>query len=238
MCVLCRDTFSRSDILKRHFQKCSVRRGNPTGLSHLSSPAAHLKKSQAASAKASNDVPSSASTPTPTAVPNGSFPGTVLANGTVSSNSSNFSDPPQIPYNLGGAPPNNLQRPRSGQSYTPNGHPLGPSASNSWSIHETKANPMLFHAPPPTSEPFGMAATGVEDKRSVMPNSQPQPNDDWNHMFPSGNDGYGMNPMFAHPMTGTYDQGQADDMKKEYGTHQGGSNGYYMPSSSLGPDGK
>lgn len=31
MCVLCRDTFSRSDILKRHFQKCSIRRGNPTG---------------------------------------------------------------------------------------------------------------------------------------------------------------------------------------------------------------
>lgn len=27
MCVLCRDTFSRSDILKRHFQKCSIRRG-------------------------------------------------------------------------------------------------------------------------------------------------------------------------------------------------------------------
>src|SRR5436190_2139158 len=35
MCSLCRDTFSRSDILKRHFQKCSIRRGNPTGLSHL-----------------------------------------------------------------------------------------------------------------------------------------------------------------------------------------------------------
>ncbi|KAK1519287.1 hypothetical protein CABS01_16607 [Colletotrichum abscissum] len=41
MCVLCRDTFSRSDILKRHFQKCSIRRGNPTGASHLSHPQAH-----------------------------------------------------------------------------------------------------------------------------------------------------------------------------------------------------
>ncbi|KAL5351014.1 hypothetical protein ACLOAV_004588 [Pseudogymnoascus australis] len=40
LCVLCRDTFSRSDILKRHFQKCSIRRGNPTGASHLS----HVKK--------------------------------------------------------------------------------------------------------------------------------------------------------------------------------------------------
>src|ERR1700760_4927781 len=35
MCVLCNDTFSRSDILKRHFQKCSIRRGNPTGANHL-----------------------------------------------------------------------------------------------------------------------------------------------------------------------------------------------------------
>ncbi|KAJ4414621.1 hypothetical protein N0V82_007804 [Gnomoniopsis sp. IMI 355080] len=52
MCVLCRDTFSRSDILKRHFQKCSIRRGNPTGVSHLSHPAAHVKKSQQAAAKA------------------------------------------------------------------------------------------------------------------------------------------------------------------------------------------
>lgn len=45
MCVLCRDTFSRSDILKRHFQKCSIRRGNPNGVSHLSHAQAHLKKS-------------------------------------------------------------------------------------------------------------------------------------------------------------------------------------------------
>jgi hypothetical protein len=48
MCVLCRDTFSRSDILKRHFQKCSIRRGNPTGASHLSHAQAHLKKNHPA----------------------------------------------------------------------------------------------------------------------------------------------------------------------------------------------
>ncbi|KAK4644377.1 hypothetical protein QC761_304240 [Podospora bellae-mahoneyi] len=52
MCVLCRDTFSRSDILKRHFIKCSVRRGNPTGASHLSHPQAHVKKNAAAQQKA------------------------------------------------------------------------------------------------------------------------------------------------------------------------------------------
>lgn len=48
MCVLCRDTFSRSDILKRHFQKCSIRRGNPTNATHLSHPQAHVKKNAAA----------------------------------------------------------------------------------------------------------------------------------------------------------------------------------------------
>ncbi|KAM3562069.1 hypothetical protein ARSEF4850_002917 [Beauveria asiatica] len=37
-CVLCDDTFSRSDILKRHYQNCSARRGNPTRASHLSHP--------------------------------------------------------------------------------------------------------------------------------------------------------------------------------------------------------
>ncbi|KAG0131100.1 putative Zinc finger, C2H2 type transcription factor [Tuber indicum] len=40
-CILCKDTFSRSDILKRHFQKCSIRRGNPTGATHLSHAHAH-----------------------------------------------------------------------------------------------------------------------------------------------------------------------------------------------------
>lgn len=48
-CGLCRDTFSRSDILKRHFQKCSVRRGNPTGENHLSHSRA-TKKSKLESA--------------------------------------------------------------------------------------------------------------------------------------------------------------------------------------------
>ena len=46
MCILCKDTFSRSDILKRHFQKCSIRRGNPTGATHLSYSHSHLKKTQ------------------------------------------------------------------------------------------------------------------------------------------------------------------------------------------------
>lgn len=46
-CILCSDTFSRSDILKRHFAKCSVRKGNPTGATHLSNAQSHLKKTDA-----------------------------------------------------------------------------------------------------------------------------------------------------------------------------------------------
>src|SRR4051794_25761227 len=52
MCVLCKDTFSRSDILKRHFQKCSLRRGNPTGATHLSHSHAYHKKTRSGSYKA------------------------------------------------------------------------------------------------------------------------------------------------------------------------------------------
>ena len=47
ICGLCNDSFSRSDILKRHFNKCSARRGNPTGQSHLThSRASKLKEKQ------------------------------------------------------------------------------------------------------------------------------------------------------------------------------------------------
>ena len=44
-CYLCSETFCRSDILKRHFQKCSVRRGNPSNVTHLTHAQAHLRKS-------------------------------------------------------------------------------------------------------------------------------------------------------------------------------------------------
>ncbi|OIW24947.1 hypothetical protein CONLIGDRAFT_673175 [Coniochaeta ligniaria NRRL 30616] len=44
LCTLCRATFSRSDILKRHFKNCSIRRGNPTGASHLSLPRSPTSK--------------------------------------------------------------------------------------------------------------------------------------------------------------------------------------------------
>lgn len=50
-CGLCKDTFSRSDILKRHFQKCADRRGNPTGQSHLHHSRANKKSRQEEAAR-------------------------------------------------------------------------------------------------------------------------------------------------------------------------------------------
>ena len=61
-CGLCRDQFSRSDILKRHFQKCSVRRGNPTGESHLS----HSRANKKARAEEEEEASSTEHTSTPT----------------------------------------------------------------------------------------------------------------------------------------------------------------------------
>lgn len=51
-CGLCNETFSRSDILKRHFLKCSERKGNPTGEHHLSHSRAAKKSRLEAAAKA------------------------------------------------------------------------------------------------------------------------------------------------------------------------------------------
>ena len=69
-CGLCRDTFSRSDILKRHFQKCSVRRGNPSGESHLSHSRAN-KKAKAEEEEASSTE--NTATPTDQSQPSSAF---------------------------------------------------------------------------------------------------------------------------------------------------------------------
>lgn len=60
MCHLCKDTFSRSDILKRHFQKCSLRRGNPTGANHLAHQRRNTNPSNRLSMGAESGGPSGA----------------------------------------------------------------------------------------------------------------------------------------------------------------------------------
>ncbi|MCJ1312937.1 hypothetical protein MMC25_006613 [Agyrium rufum] len=63
MCILCGDKFSRSDILKRHFQKCELRRGNPTGATHLSHASAHVKKNASKRSSGADLLADSASLP-------------------------------------------------------------------------------------------------------------------------------------------------------------------------------
>lgn len=237
MCVLCRDTFSRSDILKRHFQKCSVRRGNPAGLSHLSSPAAHLKKSQAASAKAGGDPGSTASTPTTANMANGGFPSTAMGSNNLPSSSASFSEAPSMSYNMANAPPGGLQRPAADQSFPQPGQTsVGPNGNGSWSMQNAKPNPMLFQSNPASPDHFGMAANNTDDKRNVIPGSHQQSGgEDW--IFnPAANDGYTMNPMFSTNMGPGYEHAH-NGVKKEYEHHDGNSNEYYMPSTSLGADG-
>jgi len=235
MCVLCRDTFSRSDILKRHFQKCSVRRGNPAGLSHLSSPAAHLKKSQAANAKAGGDQGSTASTPTTANIVNGGFPSTALGVGSAPGGGAHFSEAPSMSYNMPTAAAGNMQRPTSDQSFAPTSQSnVASNANGSWSMHNAKPNPMLFHSNPASPDQFGLAANNTDDKRNVMANSHQQSGEEW--MFqPGTHDGY-MNPIFSTNMGPGYEHAH-NGVKKEYDHHEGNTNEFYIPSTSLGADG-
>jgi Fungal specific transcription factor domain len=235
MCVLCRDTFSRSDILKRHFQKCSVRRGNPAGLSHLSSPAAHLKKNPGGNVKAGPDQNSAASTPTTANLANGGFPSTTMGVGSAPGSAAHFSEAPPMTYNMPTAPAGNMQRPAPNQPYAPNSQPsVGPNANGTWPMHNTKPNPMLFHSNPASPDQFGLAANTTDDKRNVIPNTHQQPGEDWLY-HPTANDGY-MNPIFSTNMGPGYEHAH-NGVKKEYEHHEGNTNDYYIPSTSLGADG-
>ncbi|EXJ58110.1 hypothetical protein A1O7_05534 [Cladophialophora yegresii CBS 114405] len=223
MCVLCNDTFSRSDILKRHFQKCSVRRGNPTGASHLSNPAAHIKKHQQKQATAS---PASATTPSSAVMPNPPYTTAAMPNTSAPTTSA---PAPGMAYAMQSNGQSDMQR--QGQPMQPGTGPgpMDPNA-NSWGpMQHQRSNQMMYHSNS-TPDHFGMQPGGGDDKRNVMPGPHHM-GDDWNHMFPAGgNEGY-MNPMF-----GGYEQ-QQNDVKKEFESHEGGSNGYYIPSTSLGADG-
>jgi len=216
MCVLCTDTFSRSDILKRHFQKCSVRRGNPTGASHLSNPAAHLKKSQAAAQKAaaaaaqasaaqspagqqsSNQPPASSAavqpSPYATSMPGNSMPATTASLPAMASmpyaNGQSDSKPPMAQQMQGGPDQNN---------------------GSQWGMHNGRNGQLMYSSN--TASP-AQGGHHVEN--------------DWNQFLPpAGNENY-MGQMYG------YEQAHPE-VKNE--SHESGSNGYYMPSTSLGADG-
>ena len=238
MCVLCRDTFSRSDILKRHFQKCSVRRGNPTGASHLSNPAAHLKKSQAAANEESKpkiESPINGANPS-SAINGASLPQNARNTGTLSSNSSNFSDPPANPFSTAATTPSGMHRSASHQKFGGQ-NPVGSASNGTWAPMQQTArsgNPAMYHSASASPHPFGLTATNAEERKPTMSTTSGV-GEEWNQMFqPGENQDY----IFATSMSGGYDTLQAQiDPKKEFDQGAGASNNYYIAPTSLGADG-
>ncbi|KAJ5666920.1 Zinc finger C2H2 [Penicillium macrosclerotiorum] len=255
MCVLCKDTFSRSDILKRHFQKCSIRRGNPTGATHLSHPQAHLKRSQqqaAAAAAAANPAK-----PIQDEVSN-SVPGTngvmgaQFGDGAVNGNGMAHGRPgyqDQQPLGFTMSPVNGMSRGPGDHAYADQA-----SARASW-MAAPKQNPYLMQ---PGADAHGQQLSVdrpleqvkslviPDPKHPVMPGPHSnQPGVDWTSMFQHGADNGYMNPVFPHSMAAGQEPIHApvDADRKYYpattaGGPESGMNGLYLASTTLSGDGK
>jgi hypothetical protein len=251
MCVLCKDTFSRSDILKRHFQKCSLRRGNPTGASHLSHPQAHLKRSQAASnaAKPIQDEVSSSIPPSNGLVGTTFGDASVNGHGLASAGRPGYTEQQPLGFSMSSV---------NGMNRGPLGDVFNPAQADqraSWMAAQ-KRSPYLVH---PGSDANGsmnhIDRTAIEQakpplvgdhKRPMMPGQQPNhPGDiDWTTMFqPGAPEGY-MNPVFPHSMAPSHEpiHPQIDPDRKYYptttaGHPDGGLNGLYLASTGMSGDG-
>lgn len=255
MCVLCKDTFSRSDILKRHFQKCSIRRGNPTGATHLSHPHAHLKRSQqqaaAASAAANPAKPLQDEVSNPVPSSNGVMSaqfgdGAVNGNGLAASRPG-FTDQQHLGYAM--APVNGMNRGPQDQAFAEQA-----AARGSW-MAAPKQNPYLMHHP--GAEAHGQQLSVDRSLEQVKPLVVPdhkypvmsghpttQPGVDWTTFQHGADNGY-MNPVFPHSMATGQEPIHApvDTDRKFYpattaGGPENGMNGLYLASTTLGGDGK
>ncbi|KAF3389053.1 hypothetical protein F1880_003365 [Penicillium rolfsii] len=254
MCVLCKDTFSRSDILKRHFQKCSIRRGNPTGATHLSHPHAHLKRSQqqaAAAAAAANPAKPlqdevSNSVPSSNGVMSAQFgDGAVNGNG-MAGGRPGFTDQQQhLGYAM--APVNGMNRGPGDQAFADQ------AAARSW-MAAPKQNPYLMHHP--GAEAHGQQLSVDRPLEQVKPLVVPdhkypvmpghptsQPVVDWTTFQHGADNGY-MNPVFPHSMATGQESIHApvDADRKFYpattaGGPESGMNGLYLASTTMGGDG-
>jgi hypothetical protein len=252
MCVLCKDTFSRSDILKRHFQKCSLRRGNPTGASHLSHPQAHLKRSQAA-ANAAKPVQDEVSSSIP---PSNGLVGTTFGEGSVNGHGLAATSRPgfteQQPLGFSMSSVNGLSRGHLGDAFSPNQADhraswMAAPKQNPYLVQPgSDANGQLNHIDRPPLEQA--KPPHLQDpKRPVMPGQQPNHGGeiDWTTMFqPGAPDGY-MNPVFPHSMAPGHEpiHSQVDPDNRKYypattaGHQDGGLNGLYLASTGMGGDG-
>lgn len=217
MCVLCKDTFSRSDILKRHFQKCSIRRGNPTGATHLSHPQAHLKRSQAAAAAA--NPPKPLQDDVSTSVPNG-IVCAQFSEGAVNSGQPGFT-----------------------MSAVHDAFTGQPHARASW-MAAPRQNPYLVQSAPDQQLSVDRLEqvkplVVPDSKHPVMPGPHSnQPGVDWTSMFPHGaSDGY----IFPHSMAAGQEPIQAHDADRKFlpttAGPDSGMNGLYLASTTLSGDG-
>jgi hypothetical protein len=249
MCVLCKDTFSRSDILKRHFQKCSLRRGNPTGASHLSHPQAHLKRSQAA-ANAAKPVQDEVSSSIP---PSNGLVGTTFGEGSVNGNGLASSRPgftEQQPLGFSMSSVNGMSRGQPDTAITP-----GQAHQRASWMAAPKQNPYLVQPGSYASSQLNIDRPTIEQakpslaqdtKRPVIPGQQPNHTGDldWAAVFQSGApEGY-INPVFPQSMAPGHEptHSQVEPERKFYpsttGGHQeGGLNGLYLAPTSLGGGG-
>jgi Fungal specific transcription factor domain len=243
MCILCKDTFSRSDILKRHFQKCSIRRGNPTGASHLSNPAAHFKKSQNANAQAKSNTPAKPNVGSPVSGANGSLlmpsanlrQNTRHANDTFSSNSVNFSDSPTDPFSTATKTPNALHRSANQTFGTQNA--VGTASNGAWApMHQAarSSNPAMYPSASASPHHFGLPASSTEERKGTL-SAASGVGEEWNQMFqPSENQEY----IFPSSMSGSYEAMHSHvDEKKEYGQGTAASNNYYITPTNSGAAG-
>lgn len=250
MCVLCKDTFSRSDILKRHFQKCSIRRGNPTGATHLSHPQAHLKRSQQAAAAAAAANPAKpldeVSNPVPSSngVMGAQFDGHVNGNG-MAVGRPGFHEQQPLGFNM--SPANGVSRGPGDNAYADQA-----SARASW-MAAPKQNPYLMQQGP---ESHGQQLSVDRPLEQVKPLVVPdhthpalsgppsnQPGVDWTPYQHGPADGY-MNPVFPHSMAAGQEPIHAPvDVDRKYypattaGGPESGMNGLYLASTTMGGDG-
>ncbi|PSK54122.1 hypothetical protein B9Z65_7928 [Elsinoe australis] len=215
MCHLCKDTFSRSDILKRHFQKCSIRRGNPTGANHLAGQRRNTGGSNNRLSMSNSEQPiglaGMSDVQTPTGYTNGSMQNTVTNSPTVNGDSSYASSIAsmsnrssransliQPPNAFGGVP----TLPSTGQ----NGehHPVtsggfsGNIPAYAMRQHSASNPPMpssYGYGAPPTSNGNMYGGMKNEDHSGNNYHTQPGPmqqgrpqngNMDWNAVFNSG----------------------------------------------------
>ncbi|KAL3475847.1 hypothetical protein BJX99DRAFT_154134 [Aspergillus californicus] len=244
MCVLCKDTFSRSDILKRHFQKCSIRRGNPTGATHLSHPNAHVKRSQQAAANPVKPIQDEISNSVPP--PNG-IPGAAYSEGPVNGNGlaprPGYPDQQALGYPMPSV--NGMGRGQHDDTYAGRPHQGAP-----WPAGPKHSPYLVQPGAEHPAQQMGVDRGSIDQvkqpivqdpKRPVMPGHPGHPELDWASMFqPGASDGY-IN-SFPHSMPAGQESIHAhvDNERKYYPTttagQENGMTGLYL-ASTMGGDG-